>query len=207
MSSRAGAGWLLAAAAAAAAVVPRHVQAGWTFTKTGTDPFAEDVLSIHGVAAGPFDPSKMKNFVRDVRAPLIAPNPGGSCPGNIYAANVVDNGAINVYFGGWDGVSSCHDSVSIAVSDDDFSTFNPHQQVIATGSRDHVNNPSALRHDDGTFAILYTQLPLGPNAVNKPGFSTSADGVNWNPGAGGDAQLVQASSNQLFRVGRCPASD
>jgi hypothetical protein len=191
--------WLLAAAAAAAG--PRHARAGnWTFTKLGTDPSSPDQLSIHGVAAGAFDPSKMKNFVRDVRAPLLRANPGGDCPGNIYAANVVNNGAINVYFGGWDGVSACHDSISIAVSDDDWRTFNPHQQVVATGGEDHVNNPSVLkRPDDGSFAIMYTQLPNAPNALNKPGFSTSPNGVNWSPRAGGDAQLVQASKEGIVR--------
>jgi hypothetical protein len=166
--------------------------AEWTFTKIGTDPSASPAFTVQGVGAGPFDPSRMSNFLQDVRAPLIAPKSGGSCPGNIYAANAVDNGgAVNVYFGGWDGVSSCHDSVSVTVTDDDFATFNAHASIVGTGTEMHVNNPSVLkRPDDGSWAMIYTQLPT-TDPLNKPAFSTSADGVNWQPAAGGAAQLVQ----------------
>eukprot|EP00750_Incisomonas_marina_P014026 INCI17587.1.p1 GENE.INCI17587.1~~INCI17587.1.p1 ORF type:complete len:204 (+),score=24.08 INCI17587.1:112-723(+) len=169
-----------------------HLTAGsWTFTKVGHDPTTQAEFTVKGVGAGLFDPAKISNWVHDARAPLIAPNAGGSCPGNIYAANaVVNGGAVNVYFGGWDGVSSCHDSVSVAVTDDDFATINPHVPVVATGSMVHVNNPSALKRPDGQWAIMYTQLVPGVN-LNKPGFSTSADGVTWAPAAGGSSQLVQ----------------
>ena len=71
--------------------------------------------------------------------------------------------------------------------------MNPHAHVLLTGSEIHVNNPSALkRPDDGTWAIMYTQK-LTSTQLNKPGFSTSADGVTWVPGAGGDAQLIEVS--------------
>jgi len=170
----------------------------WTFAKTGHNPSSSQI-EVGGVGAGPFDPSKIANWRRDSRAPLIAPNSGGSCPGNIYAANAVNNGgSVNVYFGGWDGVSSCHDSVSVAVTEDDFQSFNAHASVIATGSEMHVNNPSALkRPDDGSWAMLYTQLPTTA-PLNKPGFSTSEDGVVWTPGAGGAAQLVQVGAKAHF---------
>jgi hypothetical protein len=165
----------------------------WSFGKVGNDG-ARDSLTLKGVGAGAFDPARMSNWLHDIRAPLIAPNPGGTCPGNIYAASAVDNGgAVNVFFGGWDGVSSCHDSVSVAVTADDWQTFGLHVPVVATGGEKHVNNPSALKLPDGSFAMLYTQLPNGSPPQNKPGFSTSADGVAWSPSAGGAAQAVGMS--------------
>lgn len=116
----------------------------WSFVKNSNGG-APGMVTVHGVGAGPFDPALMANWLRDQRAPLIAPRAGGSkghpvphlCPGNIYNANAVDNGgAVNVFFGGWDGVSSCHDSISVAVTEDDFETFGEHVPVIATGSCD-----------------------------------------------------------------------
>ena len=54
-------------------------------------------------------------------------------------------GGWNIYFGGWDGVSSCHDSVSVSVTENNFATLNPHFPMIATGAAIHVNNPSAIK--------------------------------------------------------------
>lgn len=163
----------------------------WKFAKVGSGG-GEGRLTVKGVGAGPFDPTRIANFVPDARAPLIAPKEGGSCPGNIYNANaVVNGGAVNVFFGGWDGVSSCHDSVSVAVTMDNFQSVGEHSPVVATGDRMHVNNPSALRRPDGRWAMLYTQLPESPAPpLNKPGFSESTDGVVFTPSAGGSAQLV-----------------
>jgi hypothetical protein len=168
----------------------------WTFSKTSSGGgAAAGTLTLSGVGAGPFDPSRVSNWLRDERAPLIAPRATpakGFCPGNIYAASAVNNGgAVNVFFGGWDGVSSCHDSVSVAVTEDDFENFGAHVPAVATGAEMHVNNPSAIKLPDDSWGMLYTQLPTAPAApLNKPGFSTSADGVAFAPGAGGAAQLV-----------------
>ena len=168
----------------------------WTFSKTSSGgAAAAGTLTLKGVGAGPFDPSRVSNWLRDERAPLIAPRATpakGFCPGNIYAASAVNNGgAVNVFFGGWDGVSSCHDSVSVAVTEDNFESFGEHVTAVATGAEMHVNNPSAIKLPDNSWRMLYTQLPTAPAApLNKPGFSTSADGVVFAPGAGGAAQLV-----------------
>ena len=171
--------------------LPLSQATDWKFIKEGNGGAANS-LTLEGVGAGAFDPSRIANFVLDLRAPLIAPKEGGSCPGNIYNANpVVNGGAINVFFGGWDGVSSCHDSISVAVTMDHFQSFGEHVPVVTTGNRQHVNNPSALRRPDGRWAMLYTQLPQTAPPLNKPGFSESTDGVAFVPSAGGAAQLVQ----------------
>ena len=58
-----------------------------------------------------------------------------SCGGAACESGAVNNGdgTWNVYFGGWDGVSSCHDSVSIVVTEDTFATLNPHDPQLTTG--------------------------------------------------------------------------
>lgn len=165
---------------------------GWTFSKVGAGG-TSDTITVQGVGAGAFHPSRIANFVPESRAPLISPKQAGSCPPNIYNANPVNNGgAVNIFFGGWDGVSSCHDSISVAVTVDDFESFGEHVPVVATGDRMHVNNPSAVRRPDGTWAMLYTQLPKAPaEQLNKPGMSLSSDGVEFSPSAGGSEQLIQ----------------
>lgn len=58
----------------------------------------------------------------------------------------------------------------------------------------HVNNPSGIKRADGGWAMLYTQLPKTPAPpLNKPGLSTSVDGVVFDPAAGGEDQLVSVT--------------
>lgn len=158
----------------------------WKFSKTGNDGRG-GAFTVTGVGAGAFAPALLKNWVFDMRFPLMAPQGGGGCR-NIYAANVVSNGpgCFNAYFGGWDGVASCHDSVSVAVTETNFATINQHVPQIATGADVHVNNPSvAVERSSGQWYMVYTQLPPGSPARNKPGISQGPDGVSWSPNAGG----------------------
>eukprot|EP01088_Endostelium_zonatum_P018451 TRINITY_DN5930_c0_g1_i1.p1 TRINITY_DN5930_c0_g1~~TRINITY_DN5930_c0_g1_i1.p1 ORF type:complete len:418 (-),score=61.29 TRINITY_DN5930_c0_g1_i1:53-1306(-) len=163
------------------------VEMGWsyTFTKVGTNQ-GQTYIEMRGVGSGIFNASKLSNWQFDIRRPLISPNAGGSCPHNIYNPNVVNNGASNwnIYFGGWDGVSSCHDSVSVTVTPDNFTTFNPHDPIIATGSVIHVNNPSAIKVNSNLWVMITTQLQQNPQ-LNKPAVATSSNGVNWSPNQGG----------------------
>eukprot|EP00049_Salpingoeca_infusionum_P000672 m.41570 g.41570 ORF g.41570 m.41570 type:complete len:201 (+) comp10582_c0_seq1:276-878(+) len=156
-----------------------------SMTKVGNDG-SKGLFSVKGVGGGAFNPSRMSAWTFDARWPLIAPKPNGNCR-NIYAANVVNNGDTtwNVYFGGWDGVNSCHDSISVTVTPDGFQSFHSHTPQVATGADMHVNNPSVLKANESTWAMVYTQLPLN-SAKNKPGISTSANGVDWTPSAGGE---------------------
>ena len=148
-------------------------------------------IRVRGVGSGPFDPTKLKNWVPDARSPLIAPNKGGSCPGNIYNPTIVANGpgGWNVYFGGWDGVSTCKDSVSVTVTEDHFSSFHPHSPMIRTGTCQHVNNPNAQKVN-GKWVMVYTQ---DDNNINKPGISTGSSGIDWTPNAGGGDFLQMAA--------------
>lgn len=145
-------------------------------------------FTVENVGASTFDPTRMSHWVYDERYPLYAAKAGGTCNRNIYNANVVQNGAAtwNVYFGGWDGVSSCHDSVSIVVTEDAFATASqPHVPQIATGSMMHVNNPSVIRINQSSWMMVYTELNA-TTGKNKPGISTSTNGADWTPNVGGE---------------------
>ncbi len=69
------------------------------------------------------------------------------------------------------------DSVSITVTEDTFTTLNPHQSQIATGNEMHVNNPNCIKINQSHWNMVYTVLPLNSN-LNKPGYSTATTGMN-----------------------------
>jgi hypothetical protein len=157
-----------------------------SFVKTGHLDPGSTSLRIDNVGSGNFDPSKFTNWVPDIRSPLVNPQNNGSCPQNIYNPSIVANGdagAYNVFFGGWDGVSSCHDSVSLVVTEDNFKTFGPHVPVIQTGGAMHVNNPSAIKLNSSSWLMVTTQLEYATN-LNKPEIATSTNGLNWTPHSG-----------------------
>lgn len=166
-----------------------HISTATYVQRIGNNGAAMEFV-VSGVGAGPFHPKKMSNWHYDFRYPLITPQGSGSCR-NIYAANVVNNGETcwNVYFGGWDGVDSCHDSVSVTVTLDSFSTMGMHYPQISTGTDMHCNNPSVIKGADGTWVMAYTQLPYSPQ-LNKPGSSTGPDGVTWDPNEGGQSWIT-----------------
>ena len=72
---------------------------------------------MNNIGSDTFNISKLSNWHYDIRFPLINPQNTGNYQ-NIYAANIVNNGETNwnIYFGGWDGLSTPHDCVSITVS-------------------------------------------------------------------------------------------
>ena len=121
--------------------------------RVGVENFTDDghALKILGVRNDrPFHPSDAMSFLPDDRQPFIEPNActgSGCCPGNIYNPSVVNNGekTWNVYFGGWDGVKVCKDSISVAVTSDDWASLNPHAPMLGTGSCQHANNPCAFK--------------------------------------------------------------
>lgn len=163
---------------------------GATFRKTGHNEGSE-WISVQGVGSGAFDPSRNSNWCADIRHPLIEPRQGGTCPGNIYAPTAVNfgDGRWRIYFGGWDGVSSCHDSVSTTATSDGFQTFTNHTGAIATGDMFHLNNPSASQLQSADeWGMLYTMLDS--SKLNKPGYSSSSDGgQTWTPDRG-ESQYV-----------------
>ena len=154
---------------------------------------SERAIRVHGVQdRRPFDPLRMSSWLPDERAPIIQPNTctgPGCCPGNIYNPSAVNNGDTcwNVYFGGWDGVRTCKDSVSVAVTVDSFASIHPHVPMIATGTCQHVNNPSVVRETPGSWGMVYTQ---DNNNINKPGVSLGTNGLDWKPNSGGSTFLI-----------------
>eukprot|EP01084_Bolivina_argentea_P113304 201961_1 len=168
-----------------------------SFTKVGNNGKA-NVIQINGIGADEFNPNKMSNWHYEYRFPLIAAKNSGTCPKNIYAPSIVNNGATtwNIYFGGWDGVSSCHDSVSVTVTEDTFTTLNPHESQIATGNEMHVNNPNCIKINESHWNMVYTVLPLNSN-LNKPGYSIATTGIDWTPNSG-NANYMIAMNNYPY---------
>jgi len=115
--------------------------------------------------------------------PLFPPNPAALVT-KISTTRISskNGGAWNIYFGGWDGVSSCHDSVSITVTLDRFASFGPHESQIYTGNAIHVNNPSAIKINETTWLMVTTQLQ---GSLNKPSIAEATNGINWIPNSGG----------------------
>jgi hypothetical protein len=175
-----------------------HLSSAAGFVKVGHRPLGQDLV-IAGIGSGAFDPAKLSSWNYDERFPLLEAKPGGRCPdahGNVYNANCINNGETdwNCFYGGWDGVDSCHDSVSVSVTNDAFKTMGTHTPVVATGSMIHVNNPSATKLEaagGAEWLMAYTQdKPQDGGQVNKPGISWSSDGVNFVPNAGGESFIT-----------------
>jgi hypothetical protein len=86
-----------------------------TFVHLGTNTDA-NLFEVRNIGSGAFNPNRMSNWVFDQRRPLITAN-------NIYAPSIVkNNGAWNIYFGGWND-SNQNDKVYLLNSQDDFLTF------------------------------------------------------------------------------------
>ena len=166
---------------------------GWSsFTKIGNNGNT-NTIQINDIGSDKFNTTKMSNWHYDFRYPLIPPLRTGKYQ-NIYAPSIVNNGAtnFNIYFGGWDGVNSPHDSVSITVTPNLFNTFNPHYPQIATGQFNELNNCNSIKVNDTFWVMLYTCLPNG-SRKNKPGYATSKDGVSWTPNSGTPNYFISMS--------------
>ncbi len=146
---------------------------------------------IRNVGSGTFNPNKITNWNYDERNPIIVAQPGGNS--NIYAPSIQANGgAWNVYFGGWDGTTDGHDRISVTVTNDNFLTFNPHALMIDKGVMIHMNNETVIKTADGIWRMFYTTYGGSP-AINKPGYATSSNGVNWTPSSGNASYLLNMS--------------
>jgi hypothetical protein len=168
-----------------------ELRAGYDATFTafrwlGNDGSA-NLATVRNIGSAAFDPAKIKNWNYDARNPILAPNAGSLR--NIYAPSVVRNGgAWNVYFGGWDGVATGNDEVSVTVSYDNFATFGSHVKVISHGAFIHVNNENVVKTGTNQWQMAYTTYAQG--GYNKPGYATSADGVVWVPSTGSASYLM-----------------
>ena len=166
-----------------------------TFSWVGNDGSASRA-TVRNVGSQAFDPAKLRNWNYDARNPILVPN-GGSGLRNIYAPSVVHNGgAWNVYFGGWDNSPTGNDEISVAVSLDNFATFNPHAKLITHGAFTHVNNENVIKTAANQWQMAYTTFANG--GLNKPGYATSADGVSWTPSTGSAGFLMSMAGYPNF---------
>jgi hypothetical protein len=144
---------------------------------------------VRNVGSRAFSPTKLRNWNYDARNPIIVPKPGTGGR-NVYAPNIVFNGAWNVYFGGWDD-GTFNDELSVTVSYDNFLTFQPHTKIMTHGGFTHVNNETVIKTGPNQWQMAYTTYPAG--GLNKPGYATSTDGVAWVPNTGTTAALMTMS--------------
>jgi hypothetical protein len=135
-------------------------------------------VEIRNVGAGPFNPAKLTNWHYDYRNPIIPAKTTGPLR-NIYNPSIVYNGAWNIYFGGWDGITDSSDQISMVVSSDNFLTFSSHFLKIDNGVFLNVNNVSAIKVSPSHWRMIYTTGYS--NELNKPAFATATDGMNWSP--------------------------
>jgi len=71
----------------------------------------------------------------------------------------------------------------MTTTDDSFATFGPHVPTIKTGNARDVNNPNAIKVNDSSWVMIYTQAS-NVDHLNKPGLSFSTTGLDWNPDGG-----------------------
>lgn len=167
------------------------------FSWVGNDGSASRAL-VQNVGSQAFDPSKIGNWNPDARNPILVPNAGTGLR-NIYAPSVVKNGgAWNIYFGGWDNSRTGNDELSLTVSADNFASFGSHVKVLTHGVFTHVNNESVLKLGPSHWQMAYTTYAAG--GLNRPGYATSSDGLNWTPGSGSAAYLQTMSGYPAWKT-------
>ncbi len=148
---------------------------------------AAGTVEIEGVGAGEFDPALWEkgelNLVPDVRSPFLAPQPGKFR--NIYGPAAVEvPGGYRVFYGAWDGVDTPNDRVYSVRADPGFRDFSQRRVEVLPGPFTHACNPSAIRLEDGSFALMATLFAV--EGLNKPAFFRSdASGMNWNGSTNG----------------------
>jgi len=159
------------------------------------------VNRINNAGSGAYNPNNVFNYTYDERNPIIKAGPINAplLSKNIYAPSVVNNGPTgwNIYFGGEDNnpPTPYKDQIFVNVTHDDFMNFDAsHALVINHGSEmAHVNNPSVLKLTSNLWVMDYTNDPNDDPSHNKPGYSTSPDGVIWTPSAGTAAYFLNMS--------------
>lgn len=154
---------------------------------------AASEIEIRNMGGGAFDAGKMAVWNYDKRNPLLSGKDNYSCASpwkNIYGASALYMGsnAWNVYFGGWDGSCVTNDEISMVTTADGFASISSHQLIISHGSFTNVNNTSVVKPPSGAVELVYTTWIDGSDSFgtnrNKPAYSLSGDGTNWNPSSG-----------------------
>ena len=166
----------------------------WQYNTDG----ASDVMVL-GVSAGPFDPSKLVNWVPDAQSPLMASLPALNVFFNVYAAYAVWTGGTswNMYYGGQDlGVPTENDNIYLTTTQDAFVTVGTTRQFEITWTPvvAECNNENVRRLDDGRWYMMFTaavfQYDLG-YYLNRQGYAFSPDGINWTPSIGNASFLIE----------------
>jgi len=178
------------------------------------------VPQIENMGAGPYDPNKLKNWVRDIKEPFITGY-------NVYAPSVVKDGsAWNIYFGGWHSIADANwDRIYVTrISDNFTSTPGPATEIISpvppSGQGSYysmLNNPNVLKMQDNTWRMVFTAAyiryarspntpnctNLGPNIEcgNLTAGDTSTDGMNW----GGNPYRLNGIDQGMVNIYSYPA--
>lgn len=138
-------------------------------------------IEIRGVGAGAFDPDAWSDAppfaLPDIRSPLLTPRQGKFR--NIYAPSVLQTDmGYRIYYGAWDGVETGNDRI-YSIDTTNFLNFSDRRTVIEHGEFHHVCNVSAIRRNNGDYALACTALDNG-SGLNKPIILHSSDGEAWS---------------------------
>jgi Putative Ig domain len=140
------------------------------------------VIEIQGLSAGAFNPMSWQrgtlNWTPDFRMPLLAPLTSGQCQ-NIYAPWPLEQPTgWRLFYGGWDGSTTCNDRV-YSVTTQDFTSFQNRTVVIDHGDFLHVNNENVSQLPDGSMHMICT-IAVDQTSNGKPAYFSSPDGTSWN---------------------------
>lgn len=152
---------------------------------------------IFGVKSNAFNPNKLNVWNYDDRGVVIQPNAG--TVQNIYAPNAIYTGGNgwNIYFGGEDGAAtSDEDRIYRTTTSDNFQTLGAHSLAINRGYFLDVNNESVVKLAANDWRMAYTTMGTSnppTYGLNKTGYATSTDGINWTPSAGSQSYMLSMS--------------
>jgi len=112
---------------------------------------------------------------------------------NLYGPDLVRVGdRWYCYHGGWLDPGQGNDRIYLGISADlDVAgPWNPASQlIIHEGQYLHVHDPSVAIHD-GTWYMVYTAYTSAGGARDWINYSTSTDGITWNPSSGTSATEI-----------------
>jgi predicted GH43/DUF377 family glycosyl hydrolase len=95
--------------------------------------------------------------------------------GNIYAPEILyEDGVYHMWYGGQS--INYHDSILYATSSDGVN-WTKYGTVIATGSNNHVNDPTVVKVN-GTYYMYYSVAPI--RELDEIWVATSNDRINWD---------------------------
>jgi hypothetical protein len=167
-------------------------------------------VTFSGVMAGPFNPSKLINWVPDVRRPMFQSGPNTPWH-NVYSATTLwmGNNTWRMYYGGQDLYQITEfDSIYLSTTTDGFLTFGPRTaqityDIVGGFYVPEVNNGHVTRLAEDSYYMLMTYLEFCPGCepneeyIDDLATALSPDGLHWTPMQGGESYTITMADYPL----------